>query len=154
MMIKKVFLLSCLIMGLPTVVFAGLGAGVDSFQNNATPVMVLRHAVNGTANSASINYSTQQMQDDVGNTITEYMTTNGIVFALTWRGLFKPDLNRLLGSYFKTYLAVEGKSSVRQTQIVNQDAVVVVSEGHLRNFHGHAYIPGLVPVGFSLGDLK
>ena len=151
---KKILLLSALIAGLPTCAVAGLGAGVDSFQNNATPATILRHTVTTTTSSTSLNYSTQQMHDDVGNVITEYVTTKGVVFALTWHGLFKPDLHQLLGDYFTTYLSVEGQSSGRQAQIVDQTSVVIVSEGRLRHFHGYAYIPALMPSGFLLGDLK
>ncbi|MDE2420540.1 MAG: DUF2844 domain-containing protein [Gammaproteobacteria bacterium] len=151
---KKIFLLLSVLVGLPTYALAGLGGTVDSFKNDSTPATVLRHVVLTTSNSTTNNYSTQQMHDDAGNLITEYVTTNGVVFALTWRGLFKPDLHQLLGNYFKTYLDVEGGSSGRQTQVVDQDSVVVVSEGRLRNFHGKAYIPALVPNGFSLDDLK
>jgi hypothetical protein len=150
-MIKNIFLCSCFVIGLPSCALAGLGAGVDSFQNNSTPATILRHAVTSTT---SLNYSTQQMHDDVGNVITEYVTTKGVVFALTWRGLFKPDLHQLLGDYFNTYLSVEGASSGRQSQIVDQTSVVIVSEGRLRHFHGYAYIPALMPSGFLLGDLK
>jgi hypothetical protein len=153
-MLKKMLLLSCFMVGFPTYAFAGLGSGVDSFQDNSMPVTILRHSVTSTTSSPALNYSTQQMQDDVGNVITEYVTIKGVVFALTWRGMFKPDLHQLLGDYFKSYLSVEGQSSGRQSQIVDQNAVVVVSEGRLRNFHGHAYIPALVPSGFSLDDLK
>jgi hypothetical protein len=153
-MIKNILLRSCLVIGLPSCALAGLGGGVDSFQNNATPATVLRHVVTAAPSSASVSYSTQQMHDDVGNVITEYVTTKGVVFALTWRGLFKPDLHQLLGDYFKTYLSVEGASSGRRSQIVDQNSVVVVSEGRLRHFHGYAYIPALVPSGFSLDDLK
>lgn len=154
MMIKKILLLSSCLIGLSTYALAGLGGSVDSFQNNSSPVTILRHSVVTTSSSTATSYSTQQMHDDAGNLITEYVSTNGVVFALTWRGLFKPDLNKLLGNYFRTYLAVESSSSRRQTQVVDQDSVVVVSEGRLRNFHGKAYIPALVPNGFSLDDLK
>ena len=152
---KKICLLLSVLVGLPTYALAGLGGAVDSFKNDSTPATILRHSVTTTtSNSAAMSYSTQQMHDDAGNLITEYVTTNGVVFALTWRGLFKPDLHQLLGNYFQTYLSVEGGSSGRQTQVVDQDSVVVVSEGRLRNFHGKAYIPALVPNGFSLDDLK
>lgn len=155
MMIKKILLISSCLIGFPTYVLAGLGGSVDSFQNSSTPVTILRHSVEATSSSTTaINYSTQQMHDDAGNLITEYVSTNGVVFALTWRGMFKPDLHQLLGHYFSTYLAVEAGSIGRQAQVVNQDSVVVVSEGRLRNFHGKAYIPSLIPNGFSLDDLK
>jgi hypothetical protein len=141
-MIKKIFLWSCFLIVLPTYAVAGLGGSVDSFPNSTT------------SNSVLVNYSTQLIHDDVGTLITEYVTSKGVVFALTWHGLFKPDLHQLLGDYFKTYLSTESQSSRRQPQIVDQRAVIIVSEGRLRNFHGYAYIPALVPSGFSLDNLK
>lgn len=153
-MIKKIFLLLSVLLGLPNFALAGLGGTVDSFKNDSTPVTILRHSVATTSSSTATSYSTQQMHDDAGNLITEYVSTSGVVFALTWRGMFKPDLHQLLGHYFQTYLAVEASSTGRQSQIVNQDSVVVISEGRLRNFHGKAYIPALIPNGFSLDDLK
>jgi hypothetical protein len=154
MMIKKILLLSCFMIGLPTCAIAGLGEGVDSFQNDSNKTTILRHSMLASAGSTVVDYSSHQMHDDVGNLITEYVTTKGVVFALTWQGPFKPDLHQLLGNYFKTYLSVEGASTGRQPQIVEQSQVVVVSEGRLRNFHGKAYIPALVPSSFSLGDLQ
>jgi hypothetical protein len=153
-MIKKIFLIV-----LPTYAVAGLGGSVDSFPNISTPSTIMRHVVatvpnSTTSNSVLVNYSTQLIHDDVGTLITEYVTSKGVVFALTWHGLFKPDLHQLLGDYFKTYLSTESQSSRRQPQIVDQRAVIIVSEGRLRNFHGYAYIPALVPSGFSLDNLK
>jgi hypothetical protein len=163
-MIKKIFLWSCFLIVLPTYAVAGLGGSVDSFPNSSTPSTIMRHVVTAvsnsttsnstTSNSVLVNYSTQLIHDDVGTLITEYVTSKGVVFALTWHGLFKPDLHQLLGDYFKTYLSTESQSSRRQPQIVDQRAVIIVSEGRLRNFHGYAYIPALVPSGFSLDNLK
>ncbi len=150
---KKTLLLSCLIMSLPTVAFAGLGGGIDSFQNGSK-IIAMQHASTTSASSTSANYSAQQMHDDSGNLITEYVNPNGVVFALTWHGSFKPDLHQLLGDYFKTYISVESASAGRQPQIVEQSQVVVISEGRLRNFHGKAYIPNLVPSSFSLDSLN
>lgn len=153
-MIKKILLLWYFMIGLPTLAFAGLGGGVDSFQNASNKTTILRHSASALASSTAIDYVSHQMHDDAGNLITEYVTTNGVVFAVTWQGSFKPDLHQLLGDYFKTYLSVEGATAGRQPQIVEQSQVVVISEGRLRNFHGKAYVPALVPNTFSLDSLN
>jgi hypothetical protein len=150
---KKTFLLLWLIIGLSPVALAGLGGGVDSFQDHFTNTSI-RHASAASASSTPVNYSVHQIIDNSGNLITEYVNADGIVFALTWQGSFKPDLHQLLGDYFKTYVAVEGASSGRQSKMIQQSQVVVVSEGRLRNFHGKAYIPRLVPSNFSPDTLK
>lgn len=102
-------------------------------------------------------YTQHETQLETGTVVLEYATPAGIVFAVTWQGPVLPDLGALLGHYFSTFkLETErlrltgrrgGPVSVRQADLVMQ------SGGRMRDFFGHAYVPGLIPIGVSIKDV-
>ncbi len=101
-------------------------------------------------------YSVHELERG-GTTILEYVSPQGVVFAVTWAGLANPDLHTLLGAYAAEYEQaadraprVKGKRSRR----VVADHVVVDRWGHMRDLHGRAYVPGLVPEGVSLDEIR
>ncbi len=92
-----------------------------------------------------------------GTTIREYVSPQGVVFAVTWGGLANPDLHTLLGSYAAEYEQAAGRRSPgkgRRAQRVVADHVVVDRWGHMRDLHGLAYVPDLVPQGVSLDEIR
>ena len=81
---------------LPVSAWAGLGGAVDPLQQNTlNPLIVTQRAT-----SIAKSYSVHDLQDNIGGQIKEYTNAKGVVFAVTWRGPFKPDLHQLLGDYF------------------------------------------------------
>src|SRR5512146_2647440 len=80
-------------------------------------------------------------------TIREYVSPQGVVFAVTWSGLANPDLRTLLGGYAAEYqrAAAEPKVKGRRSRRVAAPHVVVDSWGHMRDRHGRAWVPELVP---------
>jgi hypothetical protein len=85
--------------------------------------------------------------------VREYVSTDGIVFAVTWRGSAQPDLPQLFGSYYKEYKKAE-LSSVRPVgraprEIISQN-IIAEKSGHMGDIRGIAYVPSLVPQGFDL----
>lgn len=91
------------------------------------------------------------------NTVREYITPSGAVFAVAWSGLLTPDLDQLLGSYAGEYQATLQQSKRqkgnRHLQVKSQN-VTVERWGHMRALHGRAYISALVPSGVSTDVIK
>ncbi len=141
---RNIMLLGML--SLPITAFAGLGGPVDPLQRSTLSPMITTQRAVTTAKT----YTVHVLQDNMSNQIKEYANLDGVVFAVTWRGPFKPDLNQLFGQYFSDYVA-----SIHPTVTSTTPArVVVVSEGRLRNFHGKAYVPALLPTDLALSDIQ
>jgi len=107
--------------------------------------------------SENAGYRVSELQTELGVTIRQYETLSGTVFAVTWRGPFKPDLRQLLGSHFDSYRSAPRTPAAlrgRAARIVVPGGVVVQSEGHSRSFSGYAYLPALLPAGMSVDDLR
>ncbi len=129
--------------------FAALGANAASVDRDR---MQLKAAVSTVAQPL---YSVHSLDLPGGTVVREYVDAGGLVFAVTWNGPFKPDLRQTLGEYFARYLSAERKagSSRAQLSIVQPD-VVIESSGRLRSFRGRAYLPGALPAGVALEELR
>ncbi|MET0379807.1 MAG: DUF2844 domain-containing protein [Spongiibacteraceae bacterium] len=101
---------------------------------------------------ANANYSVHERTTEIGTLIREYADASGTVFAVTWQGPAKPDLDLLLGRYFQTFVAAPSQPGTGPKQI-NQPDLVVFSGGHPRAFVGRAYLPGLIPTGVDINAL-
>lgn len=89
-----------------------------------------------------------------GQTIREYVDMNGIVFAVTWRGMVEPDLSILLGSYYNESQKIQPSPTVgRAPKIAGNDKIVIQKAGHMRDVRGRAYLPDLLPAHVNPGDL-
>jgi hypothetical protein len=131
--------------------FAGLGGRADSVEHDRKALSATRQ---GAANKGG--YSVEEMV--VGTTsIREYIRSDGTVFAVAWNGYAPPDLTQLLGEYSEEYTAALKKSSRargrRQQQIVGNN-VVVERWGRMRDLHGRAYIPALIPRGVAINEIN
>jgi len=101
-------------------------------------------------------YTVQEVVSDA-NTVREYITPAGIVFAIAWNGLTHPDLAPLLGSYVGEYrqaLRQTPRKPGRRSHQVRANGVVVEKWGHMRNLQGRAYAPALIPPGVSVDEIK
>ena len=92
-----------------------------------------------------------------GTTVREYANSDGIVFAVAWRGPVLPDLRALLGEHFDTLQRETGSArrAGRRGGPVNlqQGKLVLRSRGRMRNFNGHAFAVDLVPAGVDINDV-
>lgn len=102
-------------------------------------------------------YTIHESVLDSGTTVTELATPAGVVFAVSWRGPVLPDLNALLGDYFKVFReqAHQARAVGRRGSPITMetDALVVKSNGRMRNFFGSAYAPGLIPADVNIKDV-
>jgi Protein of unknown function (DUF2844) len=101
------------------------------------------------------NYTVQQIVMPSGTVVKEYVLSNGNVFAVAWSGPSMPDLRQLLGQYFDGYTAAaKQKRSGRGKVVIEQPELVVRSGGHMHAFSGSAYLPALLPEGFSAKEIR
>jgi len=104
---------------------------------------------------SSQKYTTHEIQMPSGTLVREYLSAQGQVFAVTWKGPLKPDLQQLLGSYFADYAAAaSGKHARRGPVLVQQPGLVIQSGGHMRAFSGRAYIPQMLPSGVTVDEIR
>ena len=130
--------------------FAGLGDDASSVTNDA--VKMKAQARSTPANG----YTVSEMTLPSGTVVNEYVSAEGKVFAVTWKGESMPDLSQTLSSYFEQYKAAAAATPAagHHHLIVRQDDLVVVSGGHMRAWSGKAYVPSLLPPNFSASEIK
>jgi len=108
-------------------------------------------------NAPAVAYTVHEAQLETGTVVREYAGASGQVFAVTWRGPVLPDLNQWLGGYFGAFKqgADQLRLAGRRGAPINlvQEGLVVQSNGRMRNFFGHAYVPALVPPSIEINDV-
>lgn len=91
-------------------------------------------------------YSVQQITGADRTVVREYVSPTGMVFGISWQGPTMPNLQQLLGSYFAQFQkAAQPRARRRGPLVLRTAKLVVESGGHMRSFHGRAYVPSLLP---------
>ena len=148
--------------------FLGLGLSVavfgTAYRSHATlgestnSVESDREALSAVGGAITVhNGYTVHNLNSASTAIREYVSSSGVVFAIAWNGLVYPDLTKLLGSYAAEYeeaLKQTPREPGRRHLEVKTDRVVVQKWGHMRNLQGRAYVPGLLPPGVSIDEIK
>ena len=98
---------------------------------------------------SGVNVYTQTLPS--GIVVQEYLSGNGSIFAVAWSGPSLPNLQILLGGYFKDYL-VAIKESRRSVYLSNEN-IIIQSSGMMGAFQGFAFLPKQAPVGFTTNNL-
>jgi hypothetical protein len=100
-------------------------------------------------------FTVHEFTTPTGTVIREFAAASGEVFAVSWRGPFKPDLRALLGDHYARYAsAPRTAGSTRSRLMIDQPDLVVHSGGHMRYYSGLAYLPQQLPAGVSAGQLQ
>ena len=95
-------------------------------------------------------YSVQQITAKDGTVVSEYVSPGGMVFGISWKAPMMPNLQQLLGASFaQLQQAPRSRARRRGPLVVRTDQLVIESGGHMRSFHGRAYLPGLLPNNVS-----
>jgi Protein of unknown function (DUF2844) len=94
-----------------------------------------------------------------GMEIKEYVSPDGVVFAVVWEGTGVPDLKLLLGEYYEEYreglsTARNRRPRVREPFRLKSDRLVVERAGHSRSLWGRAYLPTHLPPGIRPEDIR
>lgn len=130
--------------------FAGLGGDASSIANDTAKMK------GQTRSTPAGGYTVSQITLPSGTVVNEYVSVDGKIFAVTWKGAVVPDLTQTLGSYFEEYKAAIAVTphSGHNHLTVQQPDLVVMTGGHMRAWNGKAYVPSLLPPNFSLDDIK
>ena len=129
--------------------WAALGDTVASVSADATKLKATMRVATHAA------YTVHELQTPEGVTIREFVSSAGAVFAIAWQGPYKPDPRQLFGRHFEALMhAPRTADSTRTRATIDQPDLVLHSSGHMRAFTGIAYLPQLLPVGVSGGDLQ
>lgn len=105
--------------------------------------------------SPGARFTVHEMVLPSGTTVREYVSLQGMVFAVAWKGPRMPDLRQLMGTYFDQYLqAVPPARGGHAGVAVSQPDLVVHSMGRTRAFSGHAYLPPLLPADVTDDELQ
>jgi Protein of unknown function (DUF2844) len=106
--------------------------------------------------STAAGYTESHITLPSGTVVNEYVSSEGKVFAVTWRGPAMPDLNQTLGAYFAQYQAAAALTAHagHNHLAVRQQDLVVLTGGHMRAWVGKAYLKSLLPANFPVDDLK
>jgi hypothetical protein len=130
---------------------AALGGSAASVTSDANELRGVAHSTAGP------RYTTVEIGMDNGVQVREFMTADGVVFAVAWDGPVPPDLRPLLGTRFAAYAralaALKQPGLHRSLRIASSD-LVVETAGHLRAYRGRAYLPALIPDGTPAADLR
>jgi hypothetical protein len=96
-------------------------------------------------------YRLHQITQAGGGVVREYVSPAGKVFGVSWQGPGVPNMQQLLGSYFP-YLQQYAQAQTGRhggPLIIQKDNFVFTSGGHMRWYHGRAYVPSLLPTNLT-----
>jgi hypothetical protein len=95
-------------------------------------------------------YTVHEIRSAGNAAVRQYVSPGGTVFGVAWEGPTMPDLSQLLGSYFPQLQAALASGSRRRGPLfVQVGSFVVESGGHMRAYHGRAYVTDLMPSNVS-----
>jgi hypothetical protein len=151
-------LVGAVLLALSTPAFAALG-------DNAASVLTDQARMKGTLHSVDRQtYIMHEITASYGAKVREYVTPSGAVFGVAWEGQFPPNFDQLLGPYYqqvqqaaaqqKAADEVSGQVRRRGPVMIQTDGIVFVQSGHMRSYHGQAYIPQLLPQGVAAADIR
>jgi hypothetical protein len=153
-----------LLMLLPIPMWAALG-------DTAASVLTDQAQWKGTISSVDNGkYVAHEITMASGAKVREFVSPAGAVFAVAWDGQFAPNFAQLLGPYYQqvqqaiadqkaaqkaSELEAGSATRLRRGPVMIETPGIVFSQvGHMRSFHGVAYIPQLVPQGVQASDIR
>lgn len=144
-------LLSALLLALPLPAMAVLG-------DNAASVLTDQARMKGTLRSVDNGtYVMHEIISATGTVVREFVSPAGVVFGVAWEGQFPPDLQQLLGPYYqqaqRAATPEQQQHRKRAPVVIETPGLVMYETGHMRSFHGQAYIPQLVPQGVQVSEI-
>ncbi len=138
--------------GFPPLALAALGDDVSSVPNDAVRMKAQVRA----AAQSSAAYTVHELTLSSGTLVREYASAAGKIFAVTWTGPQKPNLEQAFGSYYAPFVAAANATPNYNHRhlMVRQPDLVVESNGRMRaTFYGRAYVPSLVPANLNIASL-
>jgi Protein of unknown function (DUF2844) len=143
---------SGLLTGLLLLGLTAAGPAAATLGGDRSTVETDRAALNGVrSESSAAGYEVEEIATPGGGRVREYLTPDGKVFALSWRGPRIPDLRQLLGAYYERFAesGTQPHIASRRHLVIRQPGLVVESHGRMGAFVGRAWDPQLLPQSFS-----
>ena len=124
--------------------WAVLGQSRESVRSDA-------QALKGTQTTTEMSgYSVEQIDRNDGVVLKEFVSPEGKVFGISWKGPTMPNLSSLLGPYFPAFQQAHQSSTHRRGPLsVHTGSLVVETGGHMRAFRVRAYLADHLPSGVS-----
>lgn len=140
--------------------------------DNAASVLNDQARMKGTLRSTDHRtYVLHEITMTSGAKVREFVSPGGAVFAVAWDGQFPLDFQQLLGAYFQQAQQAQqaqrdaqqkaaseaGRKPVRGGRgpaVIETPGLVLYQTGHMRSFHGMAYVPQLVPQGVQTSEIR
>jgi hypothetical protein len=137
-------------LGLPA--FAALGGDVSSVHADQAN---MKASIKTTAGQA---YTLHEIKTPMGTAVREFVSTDGRVFGVAWRGPSMPPMQQILGTYFQQFSAgvqAHHVSHIRRGPLsIQEPGLVVQSSGHPRGYFGRAYVPEMLPQGVTPDQIR
>jgi len=142
--------LAIAVVGLPMSTWAALGGDATSVQDDVV------HMKGALRTAPGASYTVHEISAPGGTVVREYISPQGKVFAVSWRGPFMPDLQQLLGTHFAAFQqSIQARTyRVRGPAVLETPGLVVQSAGHMRSFTGRAYLPDNLPQGVTAQAIR
>ncbi len=100
-------------------------------------------------------YTMHELTGDGGMVTREFTNSAGTVFAVSWSGPVRPDLQQLFGDYFPRLQAdTHARARLRRPLRADDIDFVVRTGGHPRAMWGFALLPAEMPQDFPLEVLQ
>lgn len=131
--------------------FASLGSNVSSVEADRA------HMNASVSVSQARDYAIHEIQSPAGTVVDEYVSPAGTVFAVSWHGMFPPDMQQILGTYFQQYVAALQAQPHRYGHPplnIQEDGLVIQTGGHIRAHFGRAYIPDQLPESMTADQIR
>ena len=150
---------------LPLTSHAVLGGAPAAGSSAPMSLRATQQAASSTASASSAStstpiystaaYSVYESHDADGIAVREYVLPDNVVFAVTWQGPVRPDMNALLGSYFPNFVSA-GEERLRGTGalIQHNGELQIESAGRPGHFFGTASLPRLMPADLRANNLQ
>jgi hypothetical protein len=131
--------------------FAALGDHEQVVSSDAIKLKSSQHLIQKQA-----HFTIHELETPIAQ-IREFVDSNGQVFAVSWRGIRRPDLSVLLGSFYEEYNNIDSRRPRMITRApvnIQTSRILVRKGGHMRDIKGLAVISDQLPSGVRMEDLQ
>lgn len=133
--------------------FAALGDTEESVASDQTKIFSAKASRSMVSHE---NFRMHEMKQK-NQTVHEFVTKDGKVFAVTWRGPVHPDLSVLFGPYFNDFQTAREEAQNqrirRRSGMLESGDLHVEYSGHMAAQSGRAWVKSLLPTGFDTNDI-
>jgi hypothetical protein len=134
--------------------FAALGDFEESVTTDQAKILNAKSTHSMTSHA---NYRMHEMKQPT-QTVHEFATKDGRVFAVTWRGPVHPDFSILFGPYFNDFENARAEAHAqgirRRSGTLESGDLHLEYGGHMAAQSGRAWVKSIVPQGFDTNDIR